>query len=67
MIMIVPMYEEVPMKCIKVSFDEDKFYHVFLQDDTDISSCMCITDSMGLPLDFNQWDNVLMFLKFKTK
>jgi hypothetical protein len=65
--MILPMYEEVPMKCIKISFDTEKFYHVFLQDETDNSSCMCITDNMGLPIDFNEWDNVLMFLNLQTK
>jgi hypothetical protein len=67
MIMILPMYEEIPMKCIKVSFDEDKFYHIFLQDDTDVSSCMSITDNMGLRLDFNEWDSVLLLLNFQTK
>lgn len=61
--MLLPMYEEVPMKCIKITFDTDKFYHVFLQDETDVSSCMSITDNMGLPVDFNEWDNILMFLK----
>ena len=65
--MILPMYEEIPMKCIKVSFDEDKFYHIFLQDDTDVSSCMSITDNMGLRLDFNEWDSVLLLLNFQTK
>jgi hypothetical protein len=64
--MLLPKYEEVPVKCIKVSFKEDKFYHIFLQDETDVSSCMSITDDMGLPVDFNEWDNILMFLKFQT-
>ena len=63
-IMLLPKYEEVPVKCIKISFNEDKFYHVFLQDETDVSSCMSITDEMGLPVDFNEWDNILMFLNF---
>ncbi len=64
--MLLPKYEEVPMKCIKVSFDVDKFYHIFLQDEFDTSSCMCITDGSGLPVDFNQWDDILMFLKFQV-
>jgi hypothetical protein len=25
---------------------------------------MSITDEMGLPVDFNEWDNILMFLNF---
>ncbi len=64
--MLLPKYGEVPIKCIKVSFSEDKFYHIFLQDENDVSSCMSITDNMGLPLDFNEWDNVLLFLNLKT-
>jgi len=38
---------------------------VFLQDTTDHSSCVNITDDQGDQVPFEEWDNILMFLNIK--
>jgi hypothetical protein len=64
--MLLPKYEELPMKCIRITFPE-KTYDVFLPDLTDVSGCVNITDENGDQVPFKEWDNILMFLDFKIK
>ena len=45
---------------------QGKVYDVFLQDTTDHSSCVNITDENGDQVPFDEWDNVLMFLNIKS-
>jgi hypothetical protein len=63
--MLLPKYEELPMKCIRITFPE-KTYDVFISDLTDISTCVNITDEQGDQVPFSEWDNILMFLNFQT-
>ena len=63
--MLLPIYEEIPMKCYRLTFPQ-KTYDVFIQDKYDTSSCVNITDEQGDQVPFNEWDNILMFLNFKN-
>jgi hypothetical protein len=63
--MLLPQIEELPMKCYRLTFPNEKVYDVFLQDTTDLSSCVNITDENGDILPFPEWDNILMFLGYK--
>jgi hypothetical protein len=63
--MLLPKYEEIPMKCFRLTFPQ-KTYDVFIQDEYDTSSCVNITDEQGDQVPFNEWDNILMFLNIKN-
>lgn len=63
--MLLPKYEEIPMKCYRLTFSQ-KTYDVFIPDTTDVSSCVNITDENGDQVPFDEWDNILMFLNFKN-
>ena len=62
--MLLPTIEKIPMTCYRLTFPqgEGKSYDVFLQDTTDHSSCVNITDDQGDQVPFKEWDNILMFL-----
>ena len=63
--MNVPMINELPMKCFRVTFP-DNTYDVFIPDVMDTSSCVNITDENGDVVPFEKWDNILNFLTNNT-
>ena len=63
--MLLPMIEELPMKCYRLTFPSEKVFDVFIPDTTDSSSCVNITDENGDQVPFEEWDNILMFLGYK--
>ena len=65
--MLLPMIEEIPMKCYRLTFPqgEGKSYDVFLMDKFEKSSCVNITDDNGEQVPFEEWDNILMFLNYQ--
>jgi len=64
--MLLPQIQEIPMKCYRLTFPNKKVYDVFLQDSTDLSSCVNITDEEGDSVPFSQWDEILVFLNTQT-
>ena len=65
--MLLPQIEELPMKCYRLTFPNEKVFDVFIMDTTDTSSCVNITDEQGDQVPFEEWDNILMFLNYQNK
>ena len=63
--MLLPKIEEIPMKCYRLTFPNEKQFDVFLMDEFDVSSCVNITDDNGDQVPFEEWDNILMFLNYQ--
>lgn len=60
--MTEPTINEVPMKCYRLTFQNDESYDVFIPDPTDMSSCVDITDPHGDRVPFEEWDSILKWL-----
>ena len=54
--------DEIPMKCYRVNLPHN-VYDIFIPDVTDLSSCVNITDQNGDQVPFEDWDNILLWIK----
>jgi hypothetical protein len=60
--MLLPKIDELPMKCFRLTLPEN-VYDIFIPDTTDVSSCVNITDQNGDQVPFQEWDNILLWIK----
>ena len=64
--MIIPQIEELPIKFYRLTFPNKGVYDVFIQDPTDTSTCLNITDEQGDLVPYPYWDDILVFLNTQT-